>query len=847
MPKVLLFKNVFYSPDKEENNWFSQATLYLASALRKAGIEVIFSSFKFSGNKGIRKRLGELEDLLTGNPGINFIGVSLCEDFFEEARELVKFLRKKTNAFIGVGCVMPTLAPRHVLAHLPQVNFLIRGSGEEVFPRLVKILEGKNADSILGRKEKLALSGLKGLAFRNKSGSVISLDTVNEPLDYDRSPLDFKLLDKSNLSEGLNLFTSRGCFNNCFFCTTPGRGRYLAKSFENLKAILGDYQKRLGQIYGRDIPSSAYKISFNDDDFLADPARAVSFFRYLKSRPFRVNFFQTGINSFFIRKDARYTGRMNSALLARISPAVFSAGKRDIYIGTENFSDAELARLGKGYDFWKAEKVIRALAARKIYQVHHFIASNNLTTPQDLLDNLLKIAGFRILYGEYFQVLTPIIPYLVSLYPSASYKIAVSQKRKKFLNIRRTLSIKKRPELDYPLVTNDIPVNEVTRQMVPVIKNLFSVEKDYIRILDMALFNLLLISEKYPAQKKEIARLIDKYKDYPEMIREKTGKRLRNGRYNLQVMITRRCHLRCRYCPVKKEEKDISAESLYRAVELLFTSSRDAVRLDFTGGEPLLRFDLVKKAVQYARKLSRVKKKAVSFYMVTNLIALTDEIADFLKKEDFFLELSVDGEERFHNLYKVGKDRRLNAYRATVLSLRSIFSRKINNYAVMVVSPPVVKYLGRNFYHLLKLGFRNIGINYALGLSWDGKERNEFFRQMDMVKSRFYPHLKNGLIRLSNLESRMEPSILNSEIMVDVNGEVHLLTDWLFETQMKIKAPALGRIGGLRSLDDIYLGRFRTLERMLKYCPSPRIKKAIFNNIDMGNAMQAYLKGWKSK
>ncbi|MFA5117068.1 MAG: radical SAM protein, partial [Candidatus Omnitrophota bacterium] len=554
-----------------------------------------------------------------------------------------------------------------------------------------------------------------------------------------------------------------------------------------------------------------------------------------------------GINSFFIRKNGRYTGRMNTALLARLSPAVFSAGRRDIYIGTENFSDTELARLGKGYDFAKAEKVIKALAAKKIYQVHHFIASNNLTTPQDLLDNLLKIAGFRALCGEYFQVLTPIIPYLVSLYPSASYKIAVSQKRKKFLNIRRTLSIKGRPELDYPLVTNDIPVNELTRQMVPVIHGLFSAEEDYIKILDMALFNLLLMSEKYPAQKKEIARLTDKYKDYPALIQERTGKRPQNGRYNLQVMVTRRCHLRCRYCPVEKKDKDISLEALCRAVELLFTSSRDAVRLDFTGGEPLLRFDLVKKAAQYARKLSRIKKKAVSFYMVTNLIALTDEMADFLKKEDFFLELSVDGEEKYHNLYKVGKDKRLNAYRATVLNLKSVFSRKINNYAVMVASPLTVKYLGRNFYHLLKLGFRNIGINYALGLSWNEKQRDELFRQLDMIRSRFYPHIKKGLIRLSNLESRVEPSILNSEIMVDVNGEVHLLTDWLFETQMKVRAPALGKIGGFRALDDIFLGRFRTLERLLKYCPSPRIKKAIFNNIDMGKAMEAYFKGWKNR
>lgn len=847
--KILLFKNIFNTPDKEKNKWITPGVLYLASALKEAGFKVILSNLKISLEDGeFITHKEELERILKENTDIKFIGISLCEDFFEKARQLVRFLRNRTNAFIGVGGVMPTLTPQHVAAHLPEINFLIRGAGEEVFPRMVNIFRDKGLNSRLTSKDIEALCKLEGVIFRNRTVFIsASLDKINKLTDYDRSLLDFSFINKQELSEGLNLFTSRGCFNNCFFCTTPGRGEYLGKSFRNLKMILQDYSKRLKEIFEDEIPPYAFKVSFNDDDFLSDTERVNLFFRYIKKQPFRINFFQTGINSFFVLKNAKYTDTFNHRLIRSLNPAVFSPDKHNIYIGTENFSDEEVKRLGKGYGFSRVEKVVEALSEKKIYQIHHFIASNQLTTPQDLLDNLFKIAVLRLLYGEYFSILTPIIPYLVSLYPSASYRICLANKCQKFLNIRHVLSVKGHPEYDYPLVKNDIPINKIVRQLVPTVQSLFLNEKNYTKILDKTLFQLLLLQERLPSEKAQIQQLIDIYKGYPQMIYRKTGVQIENDRNNLQLMITRRCHLRCKYCPIVKKDKDMSEKVLYRAIDLLFTSSKPNLRLDFTGGEPLLRFDLVEKAVKYAKKLAYRKNKVISFYLVSNLIALNDEMANFLKNENFFLELSVDGEEKFHNLYKVSKDRRFNPYRLTIPKLNSIFLRKIDNYAVMVASPLTIKYLGHNFYHLLRLGFMKIGINYALGLAWEKEERSEFFRQLDSIKERFYPFIEKGIIKLSNLQSRVEPAILNSEIMIDTDGKVHLLTDWLFERKMKKKVPSLGRVDDFKNLNGIFLSRFRVLHRLLEYCPSTEIRKIIFNNIEMGDSVREYFKGWKKK
>jgi len=849
--KVLIFKNIMVSTEgKGQEQTFSCGSHYLSSALKRERIPVALSDSRISADgKHFVTHAGRLKKILRENQDINFILVSLSEFYFEKAKRLIKFLRKNSRAFIGIGGIMPALTPRHVFTHLPEINFLVRGIGEETLPEIIKILDGKNICSPLTKEEIRRLSELRGFLFSNKNIFVASdLDYINKAKNYDNSSLDFSFLKKEDLTEGITLFTSWGCFNNCLFCTSPIKGKYLAKSFKNLKEILKNYHERLKRLYGKDIPSVVLKVSFYDDDFLGDPERAIRFFSYVKKSPFKINFFQTGINSFFEKVGGRYSDRLHQRLLKSLSPEIFVPLKEaNIYIGLENLSDEELKRLGKGYNYRKAEKVIKALALKKTKAVYHFIASNQSTSLDNIVENLFKFSVFQLIYGQYFNILTPIIPHLVSLYPSASYKVSLMNKREKFINIRRILSVKNHPEYNYPLVQNDIPISKAVQASLPSLYDLFLTEKDYLKILDKTLFNLLLLREKASSAQKEISCVIEKYNDYPRMIHKKISRKIANDRNNLQLMITRRCHLRCKYCPIVKRNEDMNEDVLYQAINLLFTSSRDNLRLDFTGGEPLLRFDLVKKGVGYAKKLARKKNKGISFYLVTNLIAMNDDIADFLARENFFLELSVDGEEKFHNLYKIGKNPKLNAYRSTTTQLQKVFLRKINNYAVMVVNPTTVSCLWRNFYHILKLGFRRIGVNYALCSMWEEDARREFFRQFNLIRRTLHPYIKNGAIRLSNLESRVEPAILNSEIMINVDGKVHLLTDWLFEREVRKKAPPLGEIKDFKNINEIFLTRFRTLSRLFKYQASPEIKEVIFNNIEMGNLAKSYFEEWKRK
>ncbi len=110
--KVLLFKKIMSSSEKENNQWMATGTQYLASSLKKEGAKIIFSNSGISLKRNeFITDLKELREILKENSDINFIAITLTESYFEKAEKLIKFLRKKTKAFIGVGGIMPTLTP----------------------------------------------------------------------------------------------------------------------------------------------------------------------------------------------------------------------------------------------------------------------------------------------------------------------------------------------------------------------------------------------------------------------------------------------------------------------------------------------------------------------------------------------------------------------------------------------------------------------------------------------------------------------------------------------------------------------------------------------------------------
>ncbi len=348
-----------------------------------------------------------------------------------------------------------------------------------------------------------------------------------------------------------------------------------------------------------------------------------------------------------------------------------------------------------------------------------------------------------------------------------------------------------------------------------------------------------------PLDVQPIAR---RYADYAERLaagREPRPRSLRNTRGNLQLMTTRRCQLRCTYCPVVKGDGDMPREIMDRSVDLLLRTRRDAVRLDFSGGEPLLRRDEVLRTADRLIERAGDLGKRADFYMVTNGFELTFPLAVELRERGFRVEFSLDGEEALHNRWKVAVDAGDNPYERTRHAIDAALAAGLDHTVVMVVTPATVSELERSFAHLVSCGIRSIDVNYAIGARWQGDPLVSYLTSLERAMRSIRAQLEDGEITLGNLDSRVEPAVLNAEWMVDTDGSLHLMTEWALESSRPPGADdlAVGHVANLGSWDDLYAGRFHAYHTLLRTYGwnDARLRQVLHDNVSAGRAVARHL------
>ncbi len=132
---------------------------------------------------------------------------------------------------------------------------------------------------------------------------------------------------------------------------------------------------------------------------------------------------------------------------------------------------------------------------------------------------------------------------------------------------------------------------------------------------------------------------------------------LTEGAINQLVLeISETCNFRCRYCHQHSnssfENKTMSFDVAKKSVDLLYEKSKyePALSITFYGGEPLVNFDIIKKTVEYAN--SRFELKKINYNITTNASLLDDDIIDFFIKNNFFVLISLDGNEKTQNYHR---------------------------------------------------------------------------------------------------------------------------------------------------------------------------------------------------
>ena len=378
--------------------------------------------------------------------------------------------------------------------------------------------------------------------------------------------------------------------------------------------------------------------------------------------------------------------------------------------------------------------------------------------------------------------------------------------------------------------------------------------------LDKMLFSILLNREmmlfkgKSRKEAAELDRILSRYWDYRNLILNRIARsgnlkgemlleRLYPPPTRLILLLTHACQLKCRYCRVRKFSGSMPEEIALKAVDLLFTSNRPDLQLQFFGGEPLLRFDLVKKAVEYAAKLNRKQKRRLTFILTTNGIALTPEKVDFFKKHKFLIECSVDGEIENQLKMRSPVDG-VDYYSRLLENYKYLFRCGVAHYSISVVMPGNVSHMYENFRHLVKLGFRRLQMNYSLGFFWPQADIMKLFEQTAKITG--YLKDRKDIEFINKTSIRREPVVLNAELTVDCDGGVYLESGICLEedfADMKRKF-LVTHIRKAKNISLYASTPFQNFYRLSKVYSDakPKFRKIILNNIFLGKRYEQFLK-----
>ena len=202
----------------------------------------------------------------------------------------------------------------------------------------------------------------------------------------------------------------------------------------------------------------------------------------------------------------------------------------------------------------------------------------------------------------------------------------------------------------------------------------------------------------------------------------------------LVVHLTSACNLRCAYCFQRdKQPLALAWPPLREALEWALASPGSAARVTFTGGEPLLEFPLLARAVGFIDR-ERPRELAVRIDVLTNGLLLDDETIAFVADHDIHVHLSIDGRPPAQDLRGRGTFARLDRLLARLREERRGFFERRLTIAVTVCRQNV-PVLADSVDYLLDLGVNTIGMTPAMtaDAAWTDDDTAELDRQFAAI------------------------------------------------------------------------------------------------------------------
>lgn len=118
----------------------------------------------------------------------------------------------------------------------------------------------------------------------------------------------------------------------------------------------------------------------------------------------------------------------------------------------------------------------------------------------------------------------------------------------------------------------------------------------------------------------------------------------------LTLQVTQSCNFRCSYCRYtlsdntrSHSDKEMTWEVAKKAIDFFAARVRDTINVNvaFYGGEPLLRYDFIKKCIEYSKL--QLEGKSLTFSLTTNASLLNEEMMNYFTINNVNILVSIDG------------------------------------------------------------------------------------------------------------------------------------------------------------------------------------------------------------
>jgi hypothetical protein len=316
---------------------------------------------------------------------------------------------------------------------------------------------------------------------------------------------------------------------------------------------------------------------------------------------------------------------------------------------------------------------------------------------------------------------------------------------------------------------------------------------------------------------------------------------IQGGVTRLVVIPTWQCELRCNYCYIPKQDgRVISRATLERAIDLLLSSERPNLTLQFFGGEALLEWELIQHAIAWGSERARRRRRNLDFVVSSNGWSLAPERLDWLRGWPVKLELSLDGDPETQRAFRPSRHAGEDSYRNGIAPrVGDIVASGLTHDVIMVVHPQQAHRVAHNYLHIADLGFRRVQINFALGKRWTIEQRKAFASQLFVLAGELR---RRPDVVLVNAEHAPMPMRLNGEITVDWDGSIHGGNGFLHETEHRDRF-RLGHLDDLRSFDRYRLDAPPNAELVASAYPAEITE----NNLKVGAILTDFLKWYRGE